>query len=927
MFGRKVACAASICALWSLLVAGEARTLPGSNHRTRSQYSNYNHIARVLRGEHQAVWPPRRPIAENRDSPSERLRRTCPGHRRNEQRGTVPVFHGGRFDDAFMVDTGVVLGPASGSQYCYGAASNGNGWRVMWSDDNNYSVRTSGIGTGGSLLDPQGSLVGQEQYSYTGLTRSITGTGSGFIAVWTSGYDDSIWAARLDSAGTPLDSFLVWASDSGQNTPAVAFDGDSTCLVVWTENPYGNSDIYASRVTTGGRVLDTVPFPVAKESLQYEMTPTVAFGHGLFLVAWTAYDTISATAKATRVSRTGSVLGRAIFLRHDPASIQAFPSLAFGDTCFLASWAEGTAQPDIYAARVSVSGNLVDTTGIQLCSGPTYDEYPSVGFDGTRYLVMWCALDTTSYRGSLRGRRMTVDGVPLDSGLIRPDAGGFSCEYPGVAADHANFLVAFSEYDTLSYDYGVSCTRISPGGAVLDSGIFFPLGPDAQSGPSSASNGTDYFAAWLESADQGSAVSAARISAGGIVLDPVGFPVNDAPGNKQSLATGFGDSLYLVAWADYRSVDGSTDIWCARVDSNGTVLDSAGIVVCAATGYQDQPDISFDGQNFLVVWQDYRSGMTDNIYAARVSPAGVVLDPGGFVVAAADTFDDVQPAVCFSGSDFLVTWPGTNTNAYGSRVYGALVSPAGQVTKPRFVVGGADNYQTSPSVARGPSSSLVAWEDDRSGYSSVYAARVRADGTVPDPNGIFMDSTGYTSPSPRVTSSGSAFKVLWRRQNYAGDTTYFVAAQVDTAGNVVRKGDWFGLPGYDDGFDAVYGSGPDLLLLFSCYTDTAMGHYYGVDRLWGTLGVPLGIQHADSRQLRKTTSGATVIHGVLVLGAVDSRQQTVDRTELLDAAGRKVAELHTGTNDVSRLSPGVYFVRAESRKLSAASCRKVVIAR
>jgi len=26
---------------------------------------------------------------------------------------------------AFMVDTGVVLGPASGSRYCYGAASNG----------------------------------------------------------------------------------------------------------------------------------------------------------------------------------------------------------------------------------------------------------------------------------------------------------------------------------------------------------------------------------------------------------------------------------------------------------------------------------------------------------------------------------------------------------------------------------------------------------------------------------------------------------------------------------------------------------------------------------------------------------------------------------------------------------------------------------
>ena len=911
MFERKVACAASLCALWSLLVAGEVRAFPGSNRRTVSQYSNHNQSARVLHAEHQVAWPPRRPIAENRYSPSERLRRT--------QRGTVPVFHGGRFGNAFMVDTGVVLGPASGSQYCYGAASNGNGWRVMWSDDNSYSVNTSGIGSDGSLLDGHGKAVGHEQSSMSGLTRSVTGIGSGFIAVWTSGYDDSIWAARLDSAGTPLDSFLVWASDSGQTGPAVAFDGDSTCLVVWTENPHGYSDICAARVTTGGRVLDTVPFPVAQESLHYEMTPTVAFGHGLFLVAWTAYDTISATAKATRVTRAGRVLGPAIFLRHDPTSIQAYPALAFGDTCFLASWSEGMQEPDVYAARVSASGNLIDATGIQLCSGPTYDMYPSVGFDGTRYLVMWCELDTMTFRGSLRGRRITVGGVPLDSGLIRPQLPGIGCEYPSVAADHANFLVAFNAYDTLTYDYGVGCVRISPGGAVLDSGISFPLGADAQSGPSGASDGTNFLAAWLEATGQGSAISAARIRADGTVLDPVGFPVCDAPGHKSSLATGFGDSLYLVAWADNRSIDGSTDIFCARVDREGNVLDPHGIVVCSATSSQDLPDISFDGSNFLVVWQDNRTSMYDNIYAARVSPAGVVLDPGGFAVAAADTFNDAEPAACFTGTDHLVVWQGDNTNTGEQKIYGALVSPAGSITRPRFAVSAA-GYPDMPTVARGPTNSLVTWGEDN---DSAYAARVRADGTVLDPNGIFMDSTGYYDPLPHVISDGAGFKVLWRRLNYARDSTYFVVAQVDTTGNIVRKGDWFGLPSNDDGFDAVYGSGPDLLLLFSCLTDTAQGRYYGTNRLWGRLGQVPGIQEADTRQLRKATSGATVIRGVLLLPP----SLLSPPSSLFSLDGRKVMDLSPGVNDVSRLSPGVYFVRETQAQARAQATRKVIITR
>ena len=68
---------------------------------------------------------------------------------------------------------------------------------------------------------------------------------------------------------------------------------------------------------------------------------------------------------------------------------------------------------------------------------------------------------------------------------------------------------------------------------------------------------------------------------------------------------------------------------------------------------------------------------------------------------------------------------------------------------------------------------------------------------------------------------------------------------------------------------------------------------------------------------------ATVVRGVLVLGAVGCRQQTVNRTELLDAAGRKVAELHAGANDVSRLSPGVYFIR----EAQAQATRKVVLTR
>jgi hypothetical protein len=88
-----------------------------------------------------------------------------------------------------------------------------------------------------------------------------------------------------------------------------------------------------------------------------------------------------------------------------------------------------------------------------------------------------------------------------------------------------------------------------------------------------------------------------------------------------------------------------------------------------------------------------------------------------------------------------------------------------------------------------------------------------------------------------------------------------------------------------------------------------------------------GIAEQRRPQASSRASLPTVVRGVLVLGAVDSRQNTGYRAELLDISGRDVLNLTPGANDVSMLAPGVYFVRAVSRKPSAVSYSKVVVTR
>jgi hypothetical protein len=77
----------------------------------------------------------------------------------------------------------------------------------------------------------------------------------------------------------------------------------------------------------------------------------------------------------------------------------------------------------------------------------------------------------------------------------------------------------------------------------------------------------------------------------------------------------------------------------------------------------------------------------------------------------------------------------------------------------------------------------------------------------------------------------------------------------------------------------------------------------------------VGVEERPKAEARVANSSATVVRGVLFLaGATSCKPQAAS---LLDASGRKVLDLVPGPNDVSRLSPGVYFVRGAQAQAQA----------
>jgi hypothetical protein len=447
--------------------------------------------------------------------------------------------------------------------------------------------------------------------------------------------------------------------------------------------------------------------------------------------------------------------------------------------------------------------------------------------------------------------------------------------------------------------------------------------------PAVAFDGVNFLVVWQDyrSGNQCD-IYGARVTPQGTVLDPSGFVITQAAGRQFFPALGFDGANFLVVWEDDRG-GYADDIYGARVTPQGTVLDPSGFVITPAADYQRWPALGFDGSNFLVVWSDGRSGSGDYIYGARVTPAGTVLDPLGFAIPQASNYQWC-PALAFDGANFLVVWQDWSSGNC-SDVYGARVTPQGTVLDSQgLAISRAAGDQGRPAVASDGANSLVVWYDLSSGSRGIHGARVDQAGTVLDSLGITI-SAGWQS-SPAVAFDGANSLVAWEDDRGGSDYDVY-GAWVSRAGAVFGRGLVVSQEGIQAALALARGSGSQLFLVYDGWAGVVGGKTYNTTRVWGKMNPSPGIEESPKPRAASPKPTATVVRSILYLSEAASGERLAACAQLLDISGRKVLDLHPGANDVSGLSPGVYFVREQSAfssqhsEPSAVGVRKVLILR
>ncbi len=599
----------------------------------------------------------------------------------------VRVAPDGRILDAAPIVVGVTPSSSSTNPSYLNVASDGTNWVVVWGTGSyNSQIRAARITPDGALVDTGGG--GKVLFDDTDLftapsNANLVFNGSHFLLVWqrivNSGY--GIRAQRFNSNLDPVDAapFVVnQFAGSDATAPRVATDG-TNYFVIWREDRFAYNEIFGTRVSAAGQVLDAsgiklfgspgdyiLPFATA---LTWDGTAYIAAYHAR------PVGTFPESVYATRVTANGGVVSAPIPVAPQTGATQpAIAPLAGGGAQVVWTDKRLSVDGDIFGAKISAdntvsqvgaaslgapretyprlakaaAGNFalayrstisgassvflqrLDSSGNQIgeptlvVSGSENIINPSVAWNGAVYLVTW-ELD-----GQTLGRRVAADGTVLGAEFT-VSVGNM----PDVAALGTQFLVVNSFPRTTQLRH-TQATTVSGEGAV---GTPVRIGNNFDLRPRVRPFGSRWLVVWesdISHDNPNSNIAAAFVNADGTAAGGE-FSIG-AFGDAPDFAVA--DNTALVVWMDGSNIIGR------RILADGT-FPAASSVVADTPSSLFAPKAAWDGARFVVTYGEARSFALKppaDIHATLVNLNGSIITPGGFPVA--DSFaPEEMPAV------------------------------------------------------------------------------------------------------------------------------------------------------------------------------------------------------------------------------------------------------------------------------------------
>ncbi len=708
------------------------------------------------------------------------------------------------FSDPYFVSTSI-------------SADNSGNFIIAWVDRRNdnvdihaqrYSSDGTARGSNFKVNDDQGSA----RQRYPSTTTDDSGN---FIITWVderNSMEDDIYAQRYASDGTALGSNFKVNDDIGiaeQWIPSISADDSGNFIIVWEDRRNGdnNPDIYAQRFASDGTALG-INFKVNDDQGSiYQWTPSISTdGSGNFIIAWE--DDRNSTDDcfwnedifAQRYASDGTALGSNFQVNDDQVcAVQYYPSISADRSGnFTITWQDernGEYIYDIYAQQYLSDGTaLGDNFKVSDDIGSAWQTDPSISIDSNGdFIIVW--EDERNGNIDIYAQRYSSDGTAVESNFkVNDDISTGTQWFPSISVDGSGkFFITWQ--DDRNGNHDIYAQRCSSDGTVVESN--FKVNDDISTAiqwcPSISTDGSgNFIITWQDERNGNYDIYAQRYSSDGIAQGS-NFKVNDDIGignqNNPSISTD-GSGNFIIAWWDERN--GNTDIYTQRYTSDGTtIVSNFKVNDDQVSAYQFLPSISTDGSgNFIIVWQDSRDDINNDIYAQRYSSNGIAIGSNFKVNNDQGSAGQFSPSISVDDhGNFIITWEDYRND--DGDIYAQQYSSDGTALENNFKVNDDQSTagQGGPSIsADGNGDFIITWHDGRNGNEDIYAQRYANDGTALGANFRVTNTGDGSQNNPKVEVWNNQIYNTWV-DNRAGGTGFDIWANVLDWDNPVKIND------------------------------------------------------------------------------------------------------------------------------------------
>ena len=381
-------------------------------------------------------------------------------------------------------------------------------------------------------------------------------------------------------------------------------------------------------------------------------------------------------------------------------------SVPDGAAGVIVAWVDmRSGEADLYAQRITASGTVAagwPTDGVALCLAPGFQDHVALTSDGSGGAIATWQDYRSGPNGKIYAQHLTSAGAAAwvqDGIAVSADSSDQAA--PAIVADGAGTFVVWQ--DARSGDYDLRWARLAADGTVTPGvgGAVLVSAPGDERGPRLIGGGAGYVTAiWQQVGPGATSLRAARFD----IAAPTALAQGDA---GATLAADIGIDPAPAICAD--AAGGAWVAWSPRPGNLGDIrlqhltgeaipaYGDTGLVICAEGHEQYGPALCPDGAGGCIVpCEDDRDAQAD-IYAQRISAAGVVSWAAGGTPVCLASGEQYEVALRSDGNGgAFATW---SDDAVTTRAAFARARPVVSGVLPRLV-----------SVEAGPGRAHLVWK-------------------------------------------------------------------------------------------------------------------------------------------------------------------------------------------------------------------------